>query len=169
MCIVQGRVCDSPLPWIIYESTTLSPIYPSSSYHCLAFWLALGAPLIAAAHGGEVRIELNVTQASPGVTIDLRSSGFEPGDTTTIMLVNAERQQLPGAATADDHGDLAWAVSLPIDLTTGAYEVRVADTHHMAAAPLNIVLDSSGDEEGGQRGEDEPLQQAPGEVVIFLL
>ena len=73
------------------------------------------------------------------------------------MLVNAERQRLLGAATADDHGDLAWAILLPIDLTNGAYEVHVADTHHVATAALNIVPYSSGDEEGSQRGEDEPL------------
>ena len=123
----------------------------------LVILMITATPYAASAHGGKVRIELNVTQASPGATIDLRGNGFEPGDTTVIMLVNAERQQLLGAATADDHGDLAQAVLLPIDLTNGAYEVHVADTHHVATAALNIVPDSSGDEEGSQRGEDEPL------------
>jgi hypothetical protein len=47
-----------------------------------------------------------------------------------------------------------------MDLVNGAYEVRVADMHHVAAVPLNIVPDSDGDEEGGQRGEDEPLLSA---------
>lgn len=100
----------------------------------LVLLLIAATPCAAFAHGGEVRIELNVTQASPGATIDLRGSGFEPGDTATIMLVSTERQQLLGSATTDDHGDLAQAVLLPMDLTNGAYEVRVADTHHVAAA-----------------------------------
>jgi hypothetical protein len=62
-----------------------------------------------------------------------------------------------GTATADDHGDLAHVVWLPADLANGAYEMRVADTHHVATAVLSIVTDSSGDEEGSQRGEEEPL------------
>jgi len=122
-----------------------------------ALWLAISAPLIASAHGGEVRIELNVTQASPGATIGLRGSGFEQGDTVTIMLVGANGQFLLGTANADGDGDLTHALLLPLDLASGAYEVRVADMHHAAAAPLNIVPDSSGDEEGSQRDEDEPL------------
>lgn len=93
------------------------------------------------------------------MSIAIRGSGFEPGDATTIMLmlVSSDRPQVLGTATADDHGDLAQVVWLPADLTGGAYEVRVADTHHVATAVLSIATDSSGDEEGGQRGEDEPL------------
>jgi hypothetical protein len=44
-----------------------------------------------------------------------------------------------------------------MDVAAGAYEVRVSDTHHVATTELGVVADSSGDEEGGQRGEDEPL------------
>ena len=122
-------------------------------------WSLLGAPLSAYAHDDEATIELNVTQAQPGMSIAIRGSGFEPGDAATIrlMLVSSDRPQVLGTATADDHGDLAQVVWLPADLTDGAYEVRVADTHHVATAVLSIVTDSSGDEEGSQRGEEEPL------------
>jgi hypothetical protein len=51
-------------------------------------------------------------------------SGFEPDDTTTIMLVSVERQVLLGSATTDDHGDLTYAVLLPVDLVNGVCEVR---------------------------------------------
>ena len=71
--------------------------------------------------------------------------------------MSVERQVLLGSATTDDHGDLTFAALLPMDLVNGVYEVRVADTHHVAAALLSIVTDSSDDEEGSQRGEDEPL------------
>lgn len=118
--------------------------------------LRLGVPLSASAHGDEATIDLNVTHAQPGMTIEVRGSGFEPGDITTIMLVSNDRPQVLGNITADDHGDLAQVVALPADLTDGAYEVRVADSHHVAIAELDVVTDASG-EEGGQRGEDEPL------------
>jgi hypothetical protein len=93
------------------------------------------------------------------VSIALRGSGFEPGDAATIMLmlVSSDRPQVLGTAMADDHGDLAEVVQLPADLTSGAYEVRVADTHHVATAELSIVTNASDEEEGTQRGEDEPL------------
>ena len=122
-------------------------------------WSLLGAPLSAYAHDDEATIELNVTQAQPGMSIAIRGSGFEPGDATTIMpmLVSSDRPQVLGTATADDHGDLAQVVWLPADLTDGAYEVRAADTHHVATTLLSIVTDSSDDEENSQRGEDEPL------------
>lgn len=119
----------------------------------------LSTPLSAYAHGGDVHIELNVTQAQPGMTIEVRGSGFEPGDTVTIMLMLAgtDRPQVLGSATADARGDLDQVVGLPGDVMDGVYEVRVADTHHVATATISIVADSISDEEGGQRGEEEPL------------
>ncbi len=119
----------------------------------------LSLPLSAYAHDGEAHIELSITQAQPGMTIEVRGSGFEPGEITTIMLmlVGADRPQILGSAVADDHGVLAQVVSLPVQMTDGAYEVRVTDSHHMATAMLDIVAGSSGGEEGVQRDEDEPL------------
>src|SRR5512141_474351 len=64
---------------------------------------------------------------------------------------------LLGSATVDDHGGLTYPVLLPMNLPDGAYEVRGTGTHHVVGTPHTIVPDSSGDEEGGQRGEDEPL------------
>ncbi len=119
----------------------------------------LSVPLSVYAHEGEAHIELNVTQAQPGMNIEVHGSGFEPGDTTTIMLmlVSTDRPQVLGSATTDVNGDLAQIVELPKDVISGAYEVQVADAHHVATAALDIVVDANNDEEGSQRGEEEPL------------
>jgi len=120
-------------------------------------WSLLGAPFNGYAHDDEATIELNATQVKPGTSITIRGSGFEPGDATTIMLVSSDRPQVLGTATVDDRGNLTpQVVWLPADLIAGAYEVRVADTPHVTTAELNIVTEES-DEEGGQRGEGEPL------------
>ena len=118
--------------------------------------MALSAPLIAYAHGGEARIELNVTQAGPGTTIDLRGVGFDPESAVTIMLVGADPPRLLGAATADEEGSFTQAVSLPVDLLPGAHEVRASDSHHSASALLTIAPAISS-EENEQRDESEPL------------
>ena len=88
----------------------------------LILLLIAAAPYSALAHDGEARIELNVTQASPGATIDLHGSGFEPDDTTTIMLGSGEQQVLLGSTTTDGHGDLTYAVLLPMELVNDAYK-----------------------------------------------
>jgi hypothetical protein len=126
---------------------------------CMTSWSLMSMPLSADAHEDEAYIELNVTQTQPGTPIEIRGGGFQAGDTTTIMLmlVSSDRPQVLGMAVADDKGDIMQVVALPAELTAGAYEVRVADTHHVATAELSIVTDSSDGEAGSQRGEDEPL------------
>jgi hypothetical protein len=121
--------------------------------------LILSFPLCAYAHDEEAYIELNVKQAQPGMTIEVRGHSFEPGDSTTIalMLVGTDRPQLLGQAAADDQGDLVQTVLLPLDVIEGAYEVRVTDSHHVATALLDIVAVSNSAEGGGQRNEEEPL------------
>ena len=120
-------------------------------------WLALSAPLIASAHGGEAHLELDTTQAVPGTPIGLRGVGFEPESTIIIMLVGAERQLLLGSVSADEAGDFTQALPLPVDLLPGAYELRAADSHHSASIPLNVAPGAGSEEEGQQQGEDEPL------------
>lgn len=120
-------------------------------------WSLLGAPLGAYAHGDEAHLELNTTQAGPGATIDLRGVGFDPESDITIMLVGAQRQLLLGAVSSDETGDFTQALSLPADLLPGAYEVRAADSHHSTSIPLNIIASAGAEEEGEQRGEEEPL------------
>lgn len=119
----------------------------------------LSFPLRAYAHEGEAHIELSFTQARPGMTIEVRGSGFEPGDIATIMLVllSTDRPQVLGRVVADEHGDFVQVVLLPQEAIDGSYEVRATDAHHVAMAQLDIVGSSSAIEEGGQREEEEPL------------
>ena len=122
-----------------------------------AAWFVFNTPLVASAHGGEAHLELNTTQASPVTTLDLRGVGFDPEGAILIMLVGAERQLLLGGVSADEAGDFNQALSLPVDLLPGAYEVRAADSHHSASIPLNITAGTGAEEQGAQRGEEEPL------------
>lgn len=109
------------------------------------------------AHGGEARIELNVTQASPGATIDVRGTGFEPLEIVFFALVNSGIRVQIGELEADVNGDFASGLLLPFDLEYGEYELHAADADHSASVPLSIVPDRSGEEDGGPRDQEEPL------------
>lgn len=122
---------------------------------CCLLWLICAAPVTA--HDGPARLELNVAAASPGATIDLRVTGFEPNEAVAVLLIHGAGQQIIGTLTTDANGEAVQGVQLPAALDFGAYEVRVVDSHHVISAPLQIVPDPNLAEEGGQRDEDETL------------
>ena len=112
---------------------------------------------IVFAHGDEPRIELKLTQASPGATIDVRGTGFGPLEIITFVLVDSSRVIPISAIEADIHGDFTVGLLLPPDLIHGEYELRASDSHHAASVALSIVPDADPQEDGERREAEDAL------------
>jgi hypothetical protein len=121
-------------------------------------FLALAVPFPIFASGGIPQIELSVSKASPGATIEVNGGRFEPDAVVTLMMLQPERQIQLGTVIADDHGEFTSALLLPIDLPYGQYEFQAVDEHsRVARTVLTISRDMGEQEDSSQRGEDEPL------------
>ena len=108
-----------------------------------------------------LQVTLSVVQASPGATIEITGTHFEPDVAVTFVLFQKGNQAELGNFIADDHGDFETSVLLPYDLPFGEYEFRGVDEKgDFAAVPLTIVPDPIG-EEAGQSREDEDGLLAP--------
>jgi hypothetical protein len=121
--------------------------------------MAFPVTSMALGEGGETpQIALSVAQASPGATIEIAGGRFEPDIGVKFILVQNGTEIELGTILCDDHGEFNTAVLLPDDLQVGDYEVRGMDEkNRIATAPLIIVSDGSGQEQEGQRSEEDLL------------
>ena len=120
--------------------------------------MVFASPLRLFASGGIPQVALNVSQASPGATIEVTGGRFEPDAVVTFVLAQAEKQIQLGTVIADDHGEFTAPILLPFDLAYGQYEFQAIDEQHrITKADLTVSPDSGDVEDSEQRGEDEPL------------
>jgi hypothetical protein len=104
------------------------------------------------------QIELSVSQASPGATIEVMGGRFPEDVLVKFVLQNTVSQISLGTALADDHGEFSVTVLLPLDMQLGKYEFQAIDEKdQMAKAPITIIADTSGQEMDGQREDSDGL------------
>jgi hypothetical protein len=121
----------------------------------LSFWFAV-IP-VAWAHDGTARVELSAERISAGADLEVRGINIAPEMPISLALIGAGAEFSLGSVVGDAHGDFILAVAVPREAAAGAYTVRAFGTNRViVVAPLTIV-GASAEEEGGQRGEDEPL------------
>jgi hypothetical protein len=116
----------------------------------------LPAPLTWA-HNGPPRIELGAERAAPGVTIEVRGVNIAPEQPVTLTLIGGGQEFGFGTVVGNEHGDFAQIVTIPREAVAGVYTLRAFGLNRMmVAAPLTII-GRADDDEGEQRGEEEPL------------
>jgi len=119
--------------------------------------LALQIPGVTLAHEGPARIELNTQQTSSGAELEIRGVNIAPEQPITLSLIGSGAEFALGTAVGDIHGDFVVGVRLPAEALAGAYTVRAFGANRViVGAPLTL-LGVAAEEEGEQRGEDEPL------------
>jgi hypothetical protein len=133
------------------------------SLACLAtslflFWLGFTVPLHVLAQASPPQIELSVSQASPGATIEVSGGRFPEDALVKFVMQNSEKQISLGTVIADDHGEFSMTVSIPVDTQYGQYEFWAVDEkNQIAKDSLTIVPDPNGEEQVSQRSEEDPL------------
>jgi hypothetical protein len=110
------------------------------------------------AHGGEPRLELSVDRVNPGGVVDVRGVDFEPEETLTLTLVEAQQTIQMGEAVTDAEGIFLQIVTLPVDLPEGTYTFVVLHDEHQIVSPTLLVQGTPMIEsEDGQRSEEDGL------------
>ena len=108
--------------------------------------------------GNNPQIALSVVQASPGATIEVSGGRFQPDIFVTIVIAQNGTQTELGKIIADDHGEFTTTILLPMNLQIGPAEFRgIDEKNRVAVAPLTVIADESGQDQNGQRSEEDPL------------
>jgi hypothetical protein len=116
-------------------------------------------PCLAHAHGGGGRLILEPDNVPPGGTVVARGEDLPADAEVTLVLAGVVgRVELDGSTT-DGEGHFTRAITVPIDIADGAYEIEAAVGPEFAiAAPLTISgapVDTGGGEVA--RDDDDPL------------
>ena len=108
------------------------------------------------AHAYEPRLEINVDRILPGGIVDVRGVGFDYDELVTLTLIGAQGELGLGDVSADTEGVFLHIVTIPIDLTEGAYYFRGVTSHHYVISPALTVQGNAIPAEGEEeRWEEE--------------
>ena len=119
--------------------------------------LALQIPSAALAHDGKARVDLSAERISAGADLEVRGINIAAEMPISLTLIGAGAEFSLGTVVGDAHGDFVLAVAVPREAAAGTYTVRAFGTNRViVAAPLTI-FGAAAEEQGEQRGEDEPL------------
>ncbi|WP_293698080.1 GH92 family glycosyl hydrolase [uncultured Agrococcus sp.] len=111
-------------------------------------------------------IELSVDRAAPGDTVGVQGSGFAPGESVDVWIVDDETVD----ATANDAGEIDTTITVPTDLTDGEYVVVAFGEESNAEARATLFVESSDGDDPVATGVSlsaEPTDIVAGERVTL--
>jgi len=142
----------------------------------LGFILVLLISLLIAkpvsAHGDEPRIEISAERLIPGSLLEIRGVDFEFEEEVTLALIGTHYELPLSIVTADTEGIFLVTITLPADLTEGAYVIRATTDDHMVESAKLTILGTA-NLGGGEESEQEdgllgPMATSAAEVPTAL-
>jgi hypothetical protein len=134
---------------------------------CIALWL--GAPGAAGDAHEEAVLRSSRSSVSAGASLPLSGSDFAGSETYQLKLLGVLNEYDVGQVAADSAGVFTHQLTIPADVTPGAYQVVAVASDGDVVARLHITVlgggaggaaSQAGDHSGGADQEGDPSSAA---------
>jgi hypothetical protein len=99
----------------------------------IALAVAWLVPTVALAHETGGVLDIRPADVRAGDRVRLAGGEAKPGESVSVLVFGPDGQRPIGSATSDEHGDFELDATVPGDLASGSYNIRVFG----AAGPIS--------------------------------